>query len=162
VWLAGETAGQLTPPPRSIIDGSDVASVVRTCCVRRYGLPRSRLEVSLPVDVATAKRFTLTCRMETFWIRNIAPAVVVAGALLAILLVIEIVRDDEQLLWVGSLLVLILGSTTLAGRLALTLFRSRHHPTLVRGDVHIRGVDGETAQIWASLNPVGAIRIVGG
>jgi hypothetical protein len=100
--------------------------------------------------------------METFWIRKVAPSVLVAAALLVILLVIEIVRDDEQLMLVTSLIALILGFTTLAGRLALMLFRSRHHPTLVRGDVYIRGADREAAQIWASLNPVGAIRIVGG
>jgi hypothetical protein len=100
--------------------------------------------------------------METICIRKVYPAVLVAAALLVILFVIEIVRDDEQLLWVTNLIALILLFTTLAGRLALILFRSRHHPTLVRGDVYIRGVDGDTAQTWASLNPVGAIRIIGG
>jgi hypothetical protein len=100
--------------------------------------------------------------METIWIRKVAPSVLVAAALLVILFVIEIVRNDEQLLGVTYLMTLILGFTTLAGRLVLMLLRSRHHPTLVRGDVYIRGADREAAQIWASLNPVGAIRIIGG
>jgi hypothetical protein len=100
--------------------------------------------------------------METIWIRKVGPSVFVAAALLVILYVIGIVRDDEQLLWATYLIVFVLLWTMLAGRLALILFRSRHHPTLVRGDVYLRGVDGETAQIWASLNPVGAIRIISG
>lgn len=160
VWLAGKTAGELTSPPRSIIDGSEAASVADTCCLGRYGL--SRLVVSVPVDVATAKRFTLTCRMETIWRRKVFPAVLVITALIVIAYVVDSMLNDAQHMGVMLLTTLILAFAVLAGRLALNLLRSRHHPKEVRGDVYLRGVDREAAEIWISLNPVGVIRIIGG
>ncbi|WP_162959188.1 hypothetical protein [Micromonospora tulbaghiae] len=160
MWVAGKTAGELTPSPRSIIDGSEAASVVDTSCLGRYGL--SRFVVSLSVDAATAKRFTRTCRMETIWRRKVVPAVLVVTALIVLAHVVDSVRNDAQHTGVTLLITLILAFTVLAGRLALNLLHSRHHPKEVRGNVYIRGVDGETVKVWTSLNPTGAIKIIGG
>jgi hypothetical protein len=160
VWLAGQTAGELTPPPWSIIDGGQATSVVRTRCLGRYGL--SRLVVHLPVDAATARRFALTCRMETMWRRRAFPVVLVAAIVIVIAHVADSVRNDAQHLGTTLLVSLILAFTTLTGRLALNLVRSPHHPREVGGDVYVRGVDGATAEIWTSQNPLGSIRIMGG
>ncbi|MFE9690552.1 hypothetical protein [Micromonospora sp. NPDC005806] len=159
MWLDGKIAGTLTPPGRSIIDGSAAASVVRTCCLGRFGL--SGVEVTLPVDTATAKRIALTCRMEKVWMRRVYPAVVVVASLLVVAHVIDSVCNDAQYLGSTLLIALVLAFASLAARLALSLLTSRHHPKEVKGDVYIRGVDREAAGIWISLNPVGAIRIIG-
>lgn len=160
VWLAGRTAGQLTPPPRSLTDGSETFATVRACSVGRFG--PGRAAVSLPVDAATGRRLALTCRMEAMWRRAVFPAVLVAEVVLVVLFVVDDVRDDARN---GSVLLLValgLAVAVLTGRLVLSLLRSRHHPKEVRGDVYIRGVDRQTAEIWAGLNPAGAVKIIDG
>ncbi|MEH0826568.1 MULTISPECIES: hypothetical protein [Micromonospora] len=159
VLLDGKTAGTLTPPGASIIDGSAAASVVRTRCLGRFGL--SAVEVAIPVDTVTAERIALTCRMEKVWIRRVYPAIVVLASLLVVAHVIDSMRNDAQYLGWTLLIALVLAFASLAARLALKMLASQHHPKEVKGDVYIRGVDRETAEVWISLNPVGAVRIIG-
>ncbi|GAB3060466.1 hypothetical protein GCM10027186_10080 [Micromonospora schwarzwaldensis] len=160
VWLAGRTAGELAPAPRSIIDGSEAATVARVCCLGRYGLSRS--VVSLPVGVAAAERFTRTCQTETIWRRRVFPAVLVAAVLLVVAYGVDSVRDDARHMVVTLLVALVLAVVVLAGRLALNLRRSPHHPREVKGDVYLRDVDREAVEIWIGLNPAGAIKIIDG
>ncbi|MFD4206628.1 hypothetical protein ACFWRG_11640 [Micromonospora tulbaghiae] len=158
VWLAGRTAGQLAPPPRSLTDGSETFATVRACSLGWFG--PGRVAVSLPVDTATGKRLALTCRMEAMWRRAVFPAVLVAAAVLVVLFVVDDVRDDSRNASLLLLVALGLAVAVLAGRVALNLLRSRHHPEEVRGDVYIRGVDRRTAEIWAGLNPAGAVKVI--
>ncbi|MEU0081786.1 hypothetical protein ABZY58_28120 [Micromonospora tulbaghiae] len=160
VWLAGRTAGQLTPPPRSLTDGSETFATVRACSLGRFG--PGRAAVSLPVDTATGKRLALTCRMEAMWRRVVFPAVLVAAAVLVVLFVVDSVRDDGRNASPLLLVALVLAVAVLSGRLVLNRLRSRHHPEEVRGDVYIRGVDRQAAEIWAGLNPPGAVKIIDG
>nr|MDT0656755.1 hypothetical protein [Micromonospora sp. DSM 115978] len=135
-----------------------MASVVQTRCLGRNGL--GRLTVRLAVDLATAKRFALTCRAETFWRRKVTPAVLVAVAVNVIAYVVDSVRNDAQYFSVIYLMALVLAFTGLAGRLALNLLHSRHHPKEVKGYVYVRDLDRGVVEIWASLNPIGAIKII--
>ncbi|WP_155245955.1 hypothetical protein [Salinispora arenicola] len=158
VWLAGRVVDELNPPPNSIIDGGVAINAVRTCCLRRYGL--SRLAVILPVDSATAKQFARTCRMETIWWRKVVPSGVAAVALIVMVNIVDSIFNDEaHILWT-TLIALILAFVVTVGGFALDRLRSPYHPSEIKGDVYIRGVDREVAEIWMSLNPIGAIRII--
>lgn len=42
----------------------------------------------------------------------------------------------------------------------LDRLRSPYHPSEINGDVYIRGVDREVAEIWMSLNQIGTIKII--
>ena len=159
VWLAGPTAAQLTPPPRSLVDGGEAVSVVRTCCLGRSG--PGRLKVSLAVDQATAERFATACRRESLWKRRIYPAMLVAVAVEVAVFVTDVVHNDSRLQGWLMLAAVILAGASLAGRLVLTLSRSRHHPRVVEGNnVLVRSVDGQVARTWADLNPPGAVEIL--
>jgi hypothetical protein len=159
VWLAGSTAAQLTPPPRSIVDGDEAAYVVRTCALRREGL--SRLAVHLAVDEATAERFARACRLETIWRRKVIPAVLLVVVSDVIAFTIDAAFNDERLQGLLFLATLILAAIMLGGRFMLILLRSRHHPKLVeKNNVVIRDVDRETVRMWVDLNPKGTIEIL--
>lgn len=160
VWLAGPTLAQLAPAPRSIVNGDEAPSVVRTCCLGRSGL--SRIEVSLAVDEMTAGRFARTCRLESIWRRWVRPGVLLAAAAVVMVLVIDVGYNHSRLIGPLLLASLILAGVTPGGRFVLWLLRSRHHPRVVeRSNVLIRDVDRETARVWADANPPGAINIVG-
>jgi hypothetical protein len=158
VRLASSTMSQLTPSPRSLIDGSDSRSIADTCCLRRVGL--SRLRVALAVDQATANRFARTCALEARWWRRIVPAVLVLVALLVIAAVVDGALFDSRFLkWLLLANLAILVAVTAGGALR-TMLRSRHHPTLMaNGEVVIRDVDRAAAELWAELNPAGMIGI---
>lgn len=151
VWVARRAAEQLTPPPRSIIDGSDAASVVRTCCLRRDGITPTGLEVSLMVDEATANRLALACRLDTIWRRKVYPVILAAVTLLAIVFIWDWVRNDSRLLFEMPPVVLAMLFTVLAARFAMFLQRSRHHPTLIKNHMAESSDHSDTAFSISSL-----------
>jgi hypothetical protein len=160
VLLATDSLASLQPPPTSIVDGRPAMCVKRVCCLRAAGA--SRFAVNLPVDEATARRFARTCRLATMWRRRVVPSVLAMAALGLVPAVIGVVSHNLFLLLLSGLVQLCLATLILVGRLALALQRSQHHPVLVgREHVAIRGIDRATAYTWASLNPAGAIDILG-
>ncbi|OKJ46590.1 hypothetical protein AMK25_08940 [Micromonospora sp. TSRI0369] len=161
VRLAREAAKNLLPPPVSIIDGTGTGHAVRTCCLTSSG-GVSRLEVSLVVDEATAARFARTCRWASMWRRRVAPGILAVAGLILLIAVVDVVVDRPHLLSVALVLTLALTAFSLAGKLSLRLVRSRHHPKLDRdGGVVIRDIDRGAVELWADLNPRGAIEILG-
>ncbi|MEV0429308.1 hypothetical protein [Micromonospora sp. NPDC050495] len=150
---------KLMPAPRSIVNGDEAASVVSVCCLRQAGV--SRLAVSLMVDEVTARRFARTCRLGAWWGRWMMPSVLVAAAVILLLAVVDAVGEERRLLSVALVLAQVLAAVTLVGRLVLSSLASRHHPRLKVHGVLIRSVDREVAEVWADLNPRGAIEILG-